>query len=143
MTIDNGGRRTDYDWFCVARVSAVRYCFLPVLVAILALSVRARLGNAQDDLATFQWEGVLAPGRVVEIKGVHGTIQARRSSGDKVLITATRHAGQEGLPQAVRVEAITHDEGVTVCALYPTEASTVDPGMEVTLNRCVAGGRKS
>jgi DUF4097 and DUF4098 domain-containing protein YvlB len=67
----------------------------------------------------FRWEGRVAPGAAVEIKGVNGGIRATGASGDQVLVTAVKKARKSD-PESVKVEAVEHDGGVTICAVYPS-----------------------
>ena len=66
----------------------------------------------------FQWRGRVAAGKTVEIKGVNGAIEATAADGDEVEVTATKR-GRRSSPGSVRIEAIEHAGGVTVCAVYP------------------------
>lgn len=76
-----------------------------------------------DDPATarqepFRWSGRLAAGKTIEVKGVRGTIRALPASGSEVEVTATRR-GERSAPETVRIEVVPHEDGVTVCAVYP------------------------
>lgn len=88
-----------------------------------------RVSSAQED---FRWSGRLAAGQRLEIKGVNGAIRAERSSGSEVEVTAVKREGREGRLQDVRIERITHDGGVTICAIYPSRSGNRS-------NRCTAG----
>ena len=81
--------------------------------------------------AEFNWKGQLAAGRVVEIKGVNGSVRAEGTSGGEVEVVATKRARRSN-PESVRVEVLEHAEGVTICAVYPTSDSKRP-------NRCEAG----
>ncbi|HEV3050533.1 MAG TPA: DUF4097 family beta strand repeat-containing protein [Longimicrobium sp.] len=85
--------------------------------------------TAQED---FRWSGRLAAGQRLEIKGVNGGIRAEPASGNEVEVVAVKRAGREGRVQDVRIERITHGDGVTICAIYPS-ANGRRP------NRCTAG----
>lgn len=85
--------------------------------------------TAQED---FRWSGRLAAGQRLEIKGVHGAIRAEAASGNEVEVTAVKREGREGRLQDVRIERITHDGGVTICAVYPSRSDNRP-------NRCTAG----
>jgi DUF4097 and DUF4098 domain-containing protein YvlB len=80
-----------------------------LVVALLALPAAAE---------DFQWRGRVAAGKTVEIKGVNGAVEATLADGDEVEVTATKR-GRKSDPASVRVEAIEHAGGVTVCAVYP------------------------
>src|SRR5574341_1388341 len=86
----------------------------PVTIG-LALLVAAPLA-AQDD---FRWSGRLTGGKELEVKGVNGTIDAMRASGDQIEVTATKRAQRDD-PDEVAIEVVEHADGVTICAVYPT-----------------------
>jgi hypothetical protein len=94
---------------------------LPLIVA----GVLAASAAAED----FHWEGRLAGGKTVEIKGVNGGIEARAGSGDLVRVTAHKKARRSD-PESVKVEVVEHDSGVTVCAVYPSQGQP---------NQCLPG----
>jgi hypothetical protein len=85
--------------------------------ALAVLLGAAGTAAAQD----FDWEGRLAPGQTVEIKGVNGDVDAGPAAGDRVLVTAFKK-GRRSDPATVQVQAVEHAGGVTVCAVYPTPA---------------------
>ena len=79
----------------------------------------------------YRWDGRLASGQTLEIKGVNGSIQATAGTGDRVEVVATRR-GRRQDPEAVRIETVEHAGGITICAVYPsTDASKP--------NTCVPG----
>lgn len=81
---------------------------------------------------TSEWRGDVAPGRQIEIKGVFGNIRAVRAAGSQTVVTATRIGTAEAV-DAVRIEAVTHAQGITVCAVYPDvpgrEPNACEPGL--------------
>lgn len=81
--------------------------------------------------AEFRWREPLAAGRVVEIKGVNGNIDAKPAAGGEVEVVAVKRARRSD-PDEVRVEVVRHAEGVTICAVYPNvegqPANTCAPG---------------
>jgi hypothetical protein len=112
-----------------------------VTVAALALGVVAPLAArttmfgeshraaAQQD---WRWSGQVPAGEWIEVKGVNGDVRAERASGNQVVVTAVRRAGRRGRVEDVRIERIEHEDGVTICAVYPSRE-----GREP--NRCTAG----
>lgn len=80
-----------------------------------ALFVAPSVASAQD----FSWNGSLSAGQSVEIKGVNGEIVAVPASGGQVRVTAVKTEGRRGDAEDVRIEAVRHDGGVTICAVYP------------------------
>jgi DUF4097 and DUF4098 domain-containing protein YvlB len=78
-----------------------------------AASLNARTG--QND---FHWREQVAPGRAIEINGVYGNIHAEAASGNEVEVVATKHAVHSN-PNEVQLQVIKHQDGVTICAVYP------------------------
>ncbi|HEX3558390.1 MAG TPA: DUF4097 family beta strand repeat-containing protein [Pyrinomonadaceae bacterium] len=101
-------------------------------------TIRARANTlsiplAEPEQGEFRWHGPVAAGRVVEIKGVNGSIEATPSSGGEVEVVAVKRARRSN-PDDVRIEVVQHGEGVTICAVYPNvegqRANTCAPGNE-------------
>jgi len=82
--------------------------------AVLATSLAVPALAADD----FRWQGKVARGSEVEIKGVNGSITATGGTGDEVLVTAVKK-GRKSDPASVKVEVVPHAGGVTICAVYP------------------------
>ena len=80
----------------------------------------------------FDWQGQVAPGGHIEIKGISGDIRAIRASGTEVSVVATK-IGQPGDVAAVRIDVVPHVLGVTLCAVYPDVAglppNSCEPGL--------------
>ena len=75
---------------------------------------------AQEQGDEFRWTGRLAAGRVVEVKGVNGRVNAEgTAAGGEVEVVATKRARRSD-PSSVRIELVEHADGVTVCAVYPS-----------------------
>ncbi len=83
--------------------------------ALLAASSAAAAAQSPD----FRWDGKLAAGKTLEIRGVNGDIRAQASDDDAVHVLADRH-GRRDDPSSVRIEVVEHGDGVTICAVYPT-----------------------
>lgn len=77
----------------------------------------------------FEWQGRIAPGQTLEIKGVNGPIRAVAAAGDVARVRAIR-TGRRNDPDLVRIEVVEYGGGVTVCAIYPEPSS----------NECRPGG---
>ena len=103
---------------------------LPLIVVVVAPGFTAG-GNRPWGTAAFHWEGVVATGKSVEIKGTMGDIRAEPWHGRTVIVSATRHGRATG--PDVRFALMRHGDGITICTLYPVP-SGVEP------NTCVAGG---
>ena len=93
----------------------------------------AALGFSQD----FRWNGSIAPGRAIEIKNINGSISAERAISGQVEVTAVKKSRHSD-PNEVKIVAVEHADGVTVCAVYPSD----DPAKP---NECLHGkqGRNS
>lgn len=68
----------------------------------------------------FRWNGVVAPGGSVEVKGINGEISAEPSNGAEVQVVAEKRSRNSDV-NSVQVKVIQHAGGVTICALYPNE----------------------
>jgi len=98
----------------------------------LALTLALALGGALSLQAEdFRWEGKLAKGKTIEVKGINGGIDATAASGDSVVVTAVKR-GKRSKPKDVKIEVVEHGGGVTVCAVYPSSSSRKP-------NECVPG----
>ena len=83
--------------------------------------------GSQESTEDFEWRGAVAAGDVIEIKGINGPIRASATSGDQVEVVAER-TGRRDDPNEVRIEVVEHDDGVTICAVYPREGNECLPG---------------
>ncbi len=75
---------------------------------------------------TWNWNGTLAAGRHLEINGINGEIVAVPGSGDRVLVTAEK-TGRRHDPAVVKIEVRQDSDGITICAVYPGQASPCRP----------------
>jgi hypothetical protein len=90
--------------------------------AALGAVLLAAVGSAAPASAAtqdFAWEGRVAPGLAVEVKGVSGDVNAGPAPGDRVEVTAVKR-GRRSDPAEVQVQVVEHAGGVTICAVYPT-----------------------
>ena len=92
---------------------------LPTLLTTAAgLALAPRAAAAQGE---FHWKGKIAPGKSIEIKGVNGDVRAVAGPGaGDVEVTAVKHARRSD-PDEVKIEVVPHDDGVTICAVYPSD----------------------
>jgi len=67
----------------------------------------------------FRWNGPVAPGQTVAIKGVNGSITAEPATGNEVQVIAVKTARKSDL-NSVQIKVVPHSGGVTICALYPS-----------------------
>lgn len=98
-------------------------------LTLLFSAVAASAAAAQD----FSWKGTLAAGKTLEVRGVIGTIRATAASGNEIQVTARKHARHSD-PDEVKVVVVPSDEGVTICAVYPTPRNARHE------NECTPGG---
>src|SRR5437660_8848250 len=94
---------------------------LPALLAsAVCLALAPRAAAAQGE---FHWNGKVAPGKSIEIKGVNGDVRAVASSGGgDVEVTAVKHTRRSD-PDDVKIEVVQHEDGVTICAVYPGDGA--------------------
>lgn len=83
----------------------------------------------------FRWNGRVAAGGTVEIKGINGNVRAEPSGGSEVEVVANKHAKRSN-PSEVQIKVIEHPGGVTICAVYPS-------GTPGRINECTVGERWS
>ena len=79
-------------------------------------TVSAQASNPQG------WRGVVQQGGAIEIKGVNGGIKAMPSSGGEVEVSAVMK-GRRNNPAEVRLDIVQHADGITICAMYPSQDS--------------------
>jgi hypothetical protein len=98
----------------------MRASTLAALSAAVGLALTPPLrGAAAQGEREFHWTGKVASGKAIEIKGVNGDVRAVAGSGD-VQVTAVKRA-RKGDPDDVKIEVVEHDDGVTICAVYPSD----------------------
>ena len=103
-----------------------------VVAAVAALAAFAHVSAAEPQQQNeFRWHEPLAAGRVIEIKGINGNVEASPAAGGEVEVVAIKRSRRSN-PDEVRIEVVRHGEGVTICAIYPTaegrEPNTCSPG---------------
>jgi hypothetical protein len=74
--------------------------------------------NSRSD--EFRWDGVVAPGAAIEVKGINGEIVAEPTSDSEVHVIATKTSRRSDV-NTVKMKVVQHAGGVTICALYPNE----------------------
>jgi hypothetical protein len=92
-----------------------------MLLLTAALTAVALQGTTQDN--DFRWSGTLAAGKTIEIRGINGSITASATGGREVRVAATKRARRSDVASVeIRVEE--HEDGVTICAVYPNQRSS-------------------
>src|ERR1044072_9160961 len=114
--------------FAALAALALGYMFVASRTHVPSAAPRAA---AQQQGNEFRWREALAAGKVIEIKGVNGNVEATPSSSGEVEVVAVKSARRSN-PEDVRIEVVRHSEGVTICAVYPNvdgcRANTCEPG---------------
>ena len=83
----------------------------------------------------FEWEGTIAAGKAIEIKGINGKVEASAASGNQVQVVATKSSRLSDV-SSVQIETIEHADGVTICAVYPSDLpDECKPGAGDRINR--------
>lgn len=96
--------------------------------AAVSPAEKACLDTINQNSDQFHWNGKVASGKVVEIRGLNGDIQAEGTSGDQVEVVANKHARRSDV-NTVMIKVVEHPEGVTICAIYPSrDPMTCEPG---------------
>lgn len=87
----------------------------------VALAKDATSSSPKEKASTpdFEWREPLAAGKTLAIKGVSGSITASLASGTETQVTARKRA-RHGDPDGVRIEVARSDDGITICAVYPS-----------------------
>ena len=122
--------------FAAAAFAALAVGYLCVVVGTPAASAAPRAAVPQQG-NEFRWHEPLAAGRVIEVKGVNGNVEATPSSSGEVEVVAVKSSRRSNLAD-VRIEVVRHSEGVTICAVYPNiegrQANTCEPGSRGHMN---------
>lgn len=80
-------------------------------------TAQARLAGQASTQEDFRWSGRVARGDEIEIRGIVGSVVAERASGDQVEVVG-RRIGDDA--DQVRIEVVEGEDGVVICAIYPT-----------------------
>ena len=94
-------------------------------IKVVTESCEARvLVHSQNTSDEFRWNGPVAEGQTVEIKGINGRITAEPATGNEVQVLAVKTSRRSDV-NSVQVKVVQHSRGVTICALYPNESGEV------------------
>jgi hypothetical protein len=77
----------------------------------------------------FRWAGRLARGQQIEIRGIVGDVHAEVASGDRVEVVG-RRSGEDA--DRVRIEVVEGEDGVVICAIYPSRGGSDNGGRRRT-----------
>jgi hypothetical protein len=90
---------------------------------VLLTSVTCLFGATGAD--TFHWSGRVPAGQRLEVRGVNGSIHAEPAAGDEVEVIAFKN-GREFDPAEIDVRVVQREDGVTICAVYPSSNGLSD-----------------
>ena len=94
-----------------------------IALSAAALVLIATPAAAQQE---WSWNGTVAPGRTIEVKGVNGPIRAVAANGSEVRVNVTKKSRRDN-PEDVRMVVLEHAGGVTICAVYPHRPNRFGP----------------
>ena len=107
-------------------MNAIRIAGLGAALVLAAGTAQAQQASGQNP-DHWSWHGAVAAGKTLEIRGVSGSIRAEAGTGSEVVVTADKH-GRDDDPATVRIEVVTADDGVVICAVYPGRNNTCERG---------------
>jgi hypothetical protein len=94
-----------------------------LLASVLAFgAVSEWSSSVAAQQAPFRWQGQLAAGQTIEVRGINGNIRATGVPGADAEVTAVKRARRSD-PDSVRINVVQHGNGVTICAVYLTSSS--------------------
>jgi hypothetical protein len=102
------------------------------LETVVSPETRWHLATPATQGQDWRWSGAVAAGKTIEIKGVNGDIRAVAGSGSEVVVVAHKTARDDD-PAEVKMEVVTHADGVTICAVYPSNGGRA--------NECAPGNK--
>ncbi len=104
-----------------------------MLATLLTLGTLGAAPSPTARSSDFNWHKALAAGKTIEIVGLNGSIDASGTSGSEVEVSAIKR-GRKSDPESVRIDVVEHENGVTICAVYPTPRGSEE-------NECRADGK--
>ena len=88
--------------------------------ALAGMTVALTAGAVAGQEEPFRWSGALAPGQVVEVKGIMGTIMAEPATGGTAEVVAEKRGRSTDFGE-VEIRVVEAPDGVTICAVYHPE----------------------
>lgn len=119
-------------WALAALLALAAAVALGALWPVVLHGVEARAETGKE-AGEYNWTWNLAKGKSIEIKGINGDIDVKLASGTVTRVNAVKIAHRSD-PDDVTVEFVEHENGVTVCAIYPSKNGS---------NRCGPGEKGS
>ena len=110
----------------IAREYTMRRTLCALGLAAGSLACFDHLTEVQLDCSDFagqsgqdcEWRGEIAPGNRIEVRGISGDVRASLATGNEVVVSWIKK-GVRNDPAEVTVEVVLHEDGVTICAIYP------------------------
>lgn len=96
-----------------------------VVLAGMMVVLGAGRVAAQAAEEPFRWSGALAPGMVLEVKGILGSIVAEPASGAQAEVVAEKRGRSSDFGD-VEIRMVQESDGVTICAVYNPEDYDTD-----------------
>jgi len=96
-----------------------------LIIELIAIALTGTVGLADASMLSqpsqdeFRWHGQISSGKVLEIKDVNGNVRAEASSNGEAEVIATKR-GRRSDPKEVEIKVVQHNDGVTICAVYPS-----------------------
>jgi hypothetical protein len=91
---------------------------MAAVVISVGLLVSASRGSLAAPAKEFSWQGPIAAGKTLDLRGVHGAIHAVRAPGREAIVRATKSARRAD-PDEVRIETYEDGGNVYFCAILP------------------------
>ena len=91
---------------------------MAAVVISVGLLVSAPRGSLAAPAKEFSWQGPIAAGKTLDLRGVHGEITAVPADGRQAVVRATK-SHRDVDPDEVRIETYEDDGDVYFCAIYP------------------------
>lgn len=98
-----------------------------LLLLILGLLTPAFARRIDETPYEFRYEARISAGLSIEVKGINGDLLVEESDGADVQVVARKSGGFDD-PTEVKMTVVEHDQGATICAVYPT---AVVPALDI------------
>jgi hypothetical protein len=116
-----------------------RVAALSGMAIVLAAASTAAQTAVQEQ--PFRWSGALAPGMVLEVKGILGSIVAEPATGGEAEVIAEKRGRASDFAD-VEIRMVQESDGVTICAVYnPEDYDTDDCDLDDARRDDWDGGR--
>src|SRR5262245_15092971 len=93
--------------------------------ALAGAAVTLAAGAAAGQEEPCRWSAALAPGRVLEVKGIMGSIVAEPATNGTAEVVAEKRGRTTDFDE-VEIRVVEESDGVTICAVYHPEDYDTD-----------------